>query len=40
MGELYIAFLKLKEKLKKEGLFDEKYKKELPKIPEKIGLIT
>jgi len=40
VGELYIAFLKLKEKLKKEGLFDEKYKKELPKIPEKIGLIT
>ncbi|KAA0003348.1 MAG: exodeoxyribonuclease VII large subunit [Thermoplasmata archaeon] len=40
VGELYVAFLKLKEKLKKEGLFDEKYKKDLPKIPEKIGIIT
>ena len=40
MGEFYIAFLKLKEKLKKEGLFDEKYKKKIPSIPEKIGVIT
>lgn len=40
VGELFIKYLQLKEKLKKEGLFDEKYKKELPKIPSKIGVIT
>ena len=40
MGEFYIAFLKLKEKLKKGGFFDEEYKKEIPSIPEKIGVIT
>lgn len=40
VGELFIKFLELKEKLKKEGLFDEKYKKPLPKIPDKIGIVT
>ena len=40
LGNLYIAFEKLKEKLSKEGLFDEKYKKPIPKIPSKIGIIT
>ena len=40
VGNLYIAFEKLKEKLSKEGLFDEKYKKQIPKIPKKIGIIT
>jgi len=40
VGNLYIAFEKLKEKLSKEGLFDEKYKKKIPKIPRKIGIIT
>ena len=40
VGNLYIAFEKLKEKLSKEGLFDEKYKKKIPKIPKKIGIIT
>ena len=40
LGNLYIAFEKLKEKLSKEGLFDEKYKKPIPKIPKKIGIIT
>ena len=35
VGNLYIAFEKLKEKLSKEGLFDEKYKKTIPKIPKK-----
>ena len=29
-----------KEKLKKEGLFDQKYKKKLPLLPKKIGVIT
>ena len=40
LGNLYVAFEKLKEKLSKEGLFDEKYKKPIPKIPSKIGIIT
>ena len=40
VGNLYIAFEKLKEKLSKEGLFDEKYKKKIPKMPKRIGIIT
>lgn len=40
VGNLYIAFEKLKKKLSSEGLFDQKYKKELPKIPNKIGIVT
>ena len=40
LGNLYVAFEQLKEKLSKEGLFDEKYKKPIPKIPSKIGIIT
>ena len=40
VGNLYIAFEKLKKKLSAEGLFDSKYKKELPKIPSKIGIVT
>lgn len=40
VGNLYVAFEQLKEKLSKEGLFDKKYKKPIPKYPEKIGIIT
>ncbi len=40
VGELEIAFRKLKEKLAAEGLFDTAYKKELPTWPETIGVIT
>ena len=40
VGNLYIAFEKLKEKLSKEGLFDLKYKKQIPKYPNKIGIVT
>ncbi|MBN2693687.1 exodeoxyribonuclease VII large subunit [bacterium] len=39
VGELYYAFEMLKERLEKEGLFS-KTKKELPKIPKKVALIT
>ena len=39
-GDLSIAFEKLKEKLKTEGLFDAKHKKTLPKFPKKIALVT
>lgn len=40
VGNLYIAFEKLKQDLAKEGLFDKKYKKQIPKIPNKVGVIT
>ena len=40
IGALYIAYEQLKAKLEKEGLFDVRYKKPLPKIPKRIGIIT
>jgi len=40
MGGLYEAFLKLKAKLAKEGLFDEERKREIPTHPKSIGIIT
>lgn len=40
IGNLYIAFEQLKEKLEKEGLFKKEYKKEIPKIPNRIGVVT
>lgn len=40
VGNLYIEFEKLKKKLGEEGLFDNKYKKAIPKYPRKIGIIT
>ena len=39
-GALYQKFLKLKKKLKEEGLFDQDRKQELPFLPAKIGLVT
>lgn len=39
-GDLYKKFLELKDKLYKEGLFDESKKKEIPKFPKKIGIVT
>lgn len=40
LGDLYAEFLRLKEKLQKEGLFDEQRKRPLPRYPETIGIIT
>ena len=40
LGNLYIAFEQLKAKLQKEGLFDPEHKKAIPKIPNRIGIIT
>ncbi|MEE9165043.1 MAG: exodeoxyribonuclease VII large subunit, partial [Nitrospinota bacterium] len=40
IGALQLAFQQLKEKLSKEGLFDEELKKSLPLLPQKIGIIT
>ena len=39
-GNLAIAFEKMKEKLSKEGLFDQSHKKPIPKYPNKIGIVT
>ena len=40
VGSLYVAFEQLKAKLESEGLFDARRKKPLPRIPQKIGIIT
>ena len=40
VGNLYIEFEKLKKKLAAEGLFDSKFKKQIPKYPTRIGVIT
>jgi exodeoxyribonuclease VII large subunit len=40
IGDLYLAFEMLKQKLAEEGLFDATHKKPLPKFPRKIGVIT
>ena len=40
IGNLYIEFNKLKEKLQTEGLFDSVYKKKIPKMPKAIGVVT
>lgn len=40
VGELQLKYEELKEKLQKEGLFDDAHKKPLPKIPSKIAVIT
>jgi exodeoxyribonuclease VII large subunit len=39
-GALQLAFEQLKEKLKKEGLFDASLKKRLPLLPKKVGVVT
>jgi exodeoxyribonuclease VII large subunit len=40
VGALQLQFLQLKEKLMKEGLFDEERKKPIPYLPSRIGVIT
>ena len=40
LGELYKKYLVLKESLSQEGLFDERFKKQLPKFSSKVGIIT
>ena len=39
-GALKIAYEKLKAKLSVEGLFDQNRKREIPRYPKKIGIIT
>lgn len=40
IGNLYVAFEQLKEKLAKEGLFDRDKKKKIRRCPKKIGIVT
>ena len=40
IGNLHVAFEQLKKKLKSEGLFDDAHKKEIPKYPKRIGVVT
>ncbi len=40
IGALQLAFIQLKERLAKEGLFDESHKKPLPILPNCIGVVT
>ena len=40
VGDLYVAFEQLKEKLHQEGLFDPAHKKPLPLYPQRIAIIT
>lgn len=39
-GALYQRYEELKESLSKEGLFDKKFKKNIPPYPKNIGVIT
>jgi exodeoxyribonuclease VII large subunit len=40
LGSLQLAFDQLKEKLRKEGLFDDAHKAPLPLLPQKVGIVT
>jgi len=40
VGALHLAFEQLKKRLNEEGLFDAKYKKQLPYLPGAIGVVT
>ena len=40
VGDLSVAFEQLKEKLRKEGLFDAAHKKPLPVYPRRIAIVT
>ena len=40
IGALQLAFLQLKDRLEKEGLFDPAHKKPIPMVPQTIGIVT
>ncbi len=40
VGDLYVAYEQLKEKLYQRGLFDEGHKKPLPRYPGRIAIVT
>ena len=39
-GDLAAEFNRIKEKLEKEGLFDNKHKKPIPEFPYRVGVVT
>jgi len=40
VGELYVAYEQLKNKLEAEGLFSPEFKKPIPKYPRTVGVVT
>ncbi len=40
IGALYLAYEQLKERLLKEGIFNDEFKKPIPEFPKKIGIVT
>ncbi|HYS44260.1 MAG TPA: exodeoxyribonuclease VII large subunit, partial [Geobacteraceae bacterium] len=40
IGALQLAFVQLKERLAREGFFEESRKKPIPRLPQRIGIIT
>jgi exodeoxyribonuclease VII large subunit len=40
LGSLQLAFDQLKEKLRRDGLFDDAHKVSLPLLPQKVGIVT
>lgn len=40
LGALQLAFEQLKKKLEAEGLFDRARKREIPKFPKRVGIVT
>ncbi len=40
IGDLFARFEQLKKDLDKEGLFEEAHKKEIPRYPNRIGVVT
>ena len=40
VGALQLAFEQLKERLRKEGLFEQRHKQPLPFLPQRIGIVT
>jgi exodeoxyribonuclease VII large subunit len=40
VGALFEAFLRLRDKLEKEGLFDAAAKRDLPRFPRAVGIVT
>ncbi len=40
IGALQLAFLQVKERLEREGLFDVSHKKPIPAFPQTVGIIT
>jgi exodeoxyribonuclease VII large subunit len=40
IGALQLAFIQLKERLAREGIFDESLKKPIPLLPTRVGIVT